>query len=354
MNKFLLFFFLSIATQSVSADANSHNKADSLLANFDYSAAVLYYQQCTSDDDSLRVFRKLALCYRKLGDYKSEISSLLRIVPQDSLQHDDMRQIYYSYSRLQDTISVDIWGKRILKEYPFDGDITASVAADMMQKGDFLSAKTLTRNYLDNDSLNLFVWRQYGYSCYLLGDYETAKNCYIRLYKHGWNNYEVNLILGICCGEMDKRDEAYSYLRAADKLKDGKDFTVLNLLADNSLKLGLAFESATYLEKAISIVQPDSCSMFHLYKKLGETYFETRNYEKACNAFCYASKMNPDHVLTYYNIAQMYNGMKDKENEIKYYRLFLEKSDKLPQNEENQELITNIKSIIDIIDNRNH
>ena len=153
---------------------------------------------------------------------------------------------------------------------------------------------------------------------------------------------------------MDKRDEAYSYLRAADKLKDGKDFTVLKLLADNSFKLGLAFESATYLEKAISIVQPDSCSMFHLYKKLGETYFETRNYEKACNAFCYASKMNPDHVLTYYNIAQMYNGMKDKENEIKYYRLFLEKSDKLPQNEENQELITNIKSIIDIIDNRNH
>lgn len=46
--------------------------------------------------------------------------------------------------------------------------------------------------------------------------------------------------------------------------------------------------------------------------------------------------------------------MKDKENEIKYYRLFLEKSDKLPQNEENQELITNIKSIIDIIDNRKY
>lgn len=122
-------------TLVASAQTNYRDTADSLFTNYNYSAAASCYLRCENDTDSITIFRKLAQCYRKMGDYKAEQSSLLRI-PQDSLLHNDMRQIYYSYSRLQDTVSIDLWGKGILEAFPYDSDITASVAADMMEKGD--------------------------------------------------------------------------------------------------------------------------------------------------------------------------------------------------------------------------
>lgn len=203
-------------------------------------------------------------------------------------------------------------------------------------------------NYRDTaDSLNLFVWRQYGYSCYLLGEYDNALKSYLKLNEHGWKNYEVNLILGICYGEADNQEKACEYLLVANKLKKERDFTVLKLLADNYLKLCMIDDGTAYLQKAINVALPDSSCIFRLYNKMGEAYFEISDYPKACSAFCNASRMNPDHALTYYNIAQMYNGMKDKENLLKYYQLFLEHSGNLPQNEENIKLIEKVKAVID-------
>lgn len=343
--KRILFFLMWLSVCNLQAQVKQLHTADSLYLSFNYSAAASLYAQLTGGHDSVVVFRRLAQCYRKQGDYLLENRTLLRI-PTDSLTHNDMRQLYYSYSNLQDSVAMEQWGEKILQLFPYDADITASVAVDLMQKNEVEAARNLTMHYLEKDSANFNVWRQYAYSCYLLNRYEEAQRAYLKLNDNGWNSYEVNVILGICYGEQDDADNAYNYLVKANRIKKGKDILVLKMLATNCMKIGKSKEAVEYMEQAINIAIPDSAELFNMYNGLAEAHFNLQDYAQAATAFINASKYQPTRAITYYNIAQMYNGLKDMTNMVKYYKLFLQYSSMLQDTDDNREMIERVKAFL--------
>lgn len=339
----IIFWLFTIGVQG---QTKSLHIADSLFSAFNYSAAASLYTQLQWGNDSVAVFRRLAQCYHKQGDYQSESRTLLRI-PTDSLTHNDMRQLYYSHSNTQDSVAMETWGRRILQLYPYDADIITSVAADLMQQNKVDSARQLTKHYLEADTTNFYVLRQYAYSCYLLGDYAEAQRAYLKLYRKGWKGFEVNFILGICYSEMNDANNAYSHLVRANQMKNGRNILVLKMLAKNCMKLGMPKESAGYMEQAIELSVPDSVTLSGMYNSLAEAFFYLHDYEHAIAAFQKASKFQPTNALTYYNIAQMYSGLKDPAGMANYYKLFLKHSSTLKDTEDNREIIEIAKAFVE-------
>lgn len=338
----IIFWLFTIGVQG---QTKSLHVADSLFSAFNYSAAASLYTRLQCGYDSVAVFRRLAQCYHKQGDYQSEGRTLLRI-PADSLTHNDMRQLYYAHSYTQDSMAMEIWGRRILQQYPYDADIITSVAADLMQKNKIDSARQLTMRYLETDTTNFNVWHQYAYSCYLLGDYTEAQRSYLKLYRQGWKGGEVSLILGICYSEMNDDNNAYNHLVRANQMKNGRDVHVLKLLAKNCMKIGMPKESAEYMEQAIGLSIPDSLTLSGMYNSLAEAYFYLHDYEHAISSFQKASKCQPTNAITYYNIAQMYSGLKDSVGMTNYYTLFLKHSSTLKDTESNREMIEKAKAFV--------
>ena len=338
----IIFWLFTIGVQG---QTKSLHVADSLFSAFNYSAAASLYTRLQCGYDSVAVFRRLAQCYHKQGDYQSEGRTLLRI-PADSLTHNDMRQLYYAHSYTQDSMAMEIWGRRILQQYPYDADIITSVAADLMQKNKIDSARQLTMRYLETDTTNFNVWHQYAYSCYLLGDYTEAQRSYLKLYRQGWKGGEVSLILGICYSEMNDDNNAYNHLVRANQMKNGRDVHVLKLLVKNCMKIGMPKESAEYMEQAIGLSIPDSLTLSGMYNSLAEAYFYLHDYEHAISAFQKASKCQPTKAITYYNIAQMYSGLKDSVGMTNYYTLFLKHSSTLKDTESNREMIEKAKAFV--------
>jgi len=343
--RYFLFILLWLSAYDVQSQTMLRHEADSLFAAFNYAAAATLYAQLQDGNDSVAAFRRLAQCLHKQGDYLKESRTLLRI-PSDSLMHNDMRQLYYSYSNTQDSVPMETWGRRILQFFPYDADITTSVAADLMQKNKVDSARLLAMHYLAKDTTNLHVLRQYAYSCYLLGDYAEAQRSYLKLYQNGWKGLEVNFILGICYGEMNDANHAYNHLILANQQKNGKDILILKMLAKNGLKIGMVKEAVDYMEQAIRLAVPDSITLFGMYNSLAEAHFYLHDYEQAIIAFTNALKYNPANALTYYNIAQMYHGLKDEENMTKYYKLFLSYSSTLKNTDDNKEMIERVKAFL--------
>lgn len=343
--RYFLFIILWLSAHDVQSQATLWHEADSLFAAFNYSAAATLYAQLQDGNDSVAAFRHLARCLHKQGNYMEESRTLLRI-PDDSLTHNDMRQLYYSYSNTQDSAAMETWGRRILQLFPYDADITTSVAADLMQKNEVDSARLLAMHYMAKDTTNLNVLRQYAYSCYLLGDYSEAQRSYLKLYQSGWKGFEINFILGICYGEMEDANHAYNHLVIANQQKNGKDILILKMLAKNGLKIGMVKEAVDYMEQAIRLAVPDSTKLFGMYNSLAEAHFYLHDYVQAIIAFNNALKYNPTNAITYYNIAQMYNGMKDEGNMTKYYKLFLNYSSSLKIDDENKEMIERVKAFL--------
>ena len=335
-----------LSTIGVQGQIKNLHVADSLFSAFNYSAAASLYTRLQWGCDSVAVFRRLARCYNKQGDYQSESLTLLRI-PTDSLTHNDMRQLYYAHSYTQDSMAMETWGRRILQQYPYDADIITSVAADLMQKNKIDSARQLTMRYLETDTTNLNVWRQYAYSCYLLGDYAEARRSYLKLYRKGWKGFEVSFILGVCYGEMNDANNAYDHLVRANQIKKGRDILILKLLAKNCMKIGMPKESAEYMEQAIERLKTD---MMDAARRMD--FLQAAQFRDEIVRLQNLVQEQPTNAITYYNIAQMYSGLKDPVGMANYYKLFLKHSSSLKDTEDNREMIEKAKAFVKNINKR--
>ena len=77
-------------------------QGDSCMNEHDSYHATTYYQQYIKEHPhDLNVLRKLASCYRLRGDNKKCIACMDSI-PNDSLNHEDLRMMFYSYLNLGD------------------------------------------------------------------------------------------------------------------------------------------------------------------------------------------------------------------------------------------------------------
>ena len=83
-----------------------------------------------------------------------------------------------------------------------------------------------------------------------------------------------------------------------------------------------------------------------MYKEVAEGYFHAHRYKDAARYLEISAIYAPDDATAYYNIAQMYGGVKDFERERMWYKRFLEKSVLLKDTEDNRKLIDEAKRVL--------
>lgn len=325
-------------------------KGDSCMKAYDYFHAMEYYGKMDelfiSHHPSL--LRSKAEIYRHLGQNHSWFDTMRRI-EKDSVTYKDLRSLFFASRNIESEDYVSLYGDSILRINPYDSEIVTSMATYFNDTEHPDKALELCGDYMQRDSTNLGVMRQYGYATYLLGNYEDAIKTYKKLEVNGFENYESALIIGYSLLKLDSAWNARPYLRKAVEKRKGKEYSSYLYLGNANIACGEYKEGISNLEKVIETITPENDFYYSLYNSIGEAYYSQQEYKDAAKAFVECTKYKSDNPLVYYNIAQMCKGMKDDKREIKYSKQFLDISHHLADTPENKELIKNVEERVEYL-----
>ena len=331
-------------------------KGDSCMKEHDSQHAVFYYkQQLAEHPQDLETRRKLASCFRLRGDNKQCVA-VLDSIPSDSLNHEDLRMFFYSYLNLGDNKNIGLYGSQISMKYPNDSEVFAALLSHWNNTGKPETVSALALSYVQKqDSTNILINKELAYSLYLQLRYDQAIPMYKKLIAQGFDNFESNLVMGLCYYNLENYKEAYPYLqKAVDLKKDNPNMNSLFYLGmtckklsekekDIAKKIKLSYDAIKYLEQSVTVAYPHSRGLY-VNQQLGELYYNNLNYEKAGHAFAQCIEYDDeDDPHNYYNAAQMYIAAKMKPQAKLYLQMFLEKANKLNDEKEKAKLTAKAK-----------
>ena len=325
-------------------------KGDSCVQAYDFFHAMQFYNNLTEEfiNQNASVTRNIAELYRRTGNNEAWLNRLLYLHP-DSITYNDLRLMFFANKNLGKEDQMVILADTILRANPYDSEIVTSMATYFNDTEHPDKALAICGDYMQRDSTNLGVMRQYGYATYLLGNYEDAIKTYKKLEVNGFDNYESALIIGFSLLKLDSAWNARPYLRKAVEKRKGKEYSSYLHLGNANIACGEYREGIENLEKVIEIITPDNELYYSIYNSIGEAFYKQQQYEKAAKAFLECTKYKSDNPLVYYNIAQMCKGMKDENREIKYSKKFLDISHHLEDTPQNKELIKSVEERVEYL-----
>ena len=319
-------------------------KGDSCMKAFDYFHAMEYYGKMDelfiSHHPSL--LRSKAEIYRHLGQYYSWFDTMRRI-EKDSVTYKDLRSLFFASRNIESEDYVSLYGDSILRINPYDSEIVVSMASFFNDTEHPDKAMELCYDYMQRDSTNLAVMRQYGYGAHLLGKAKEALETYKKLETKGFDNYESALIIGVSLIRLDSTWESRPYLKKAVERRKPTEYASLLHLGNVQIACGEYKEGIDNLRKVVDVVLPDNDFMYSIYHDIGEAYYKKQDYKNAVEAFLECTDYKTDKPLLYYNIAQMYGALKENKKEAQFYKKFLDISHHLQDTEENKELIKHVE-----------
>lgn len=278
---------------------------DSCMKEFNTFEALQYFQQAYQMADSRDVRLKLADCHYKRANYH-QTAELLKNVPEDSLSHEAFRQLALSYHKQGDLDSYIYWGTQLVKRYPMDGEIVASLTLAYAQKNQPEIGLKYGMNYSLKDMNNIMVNRAIADAMFLKRDFTAASIWYQGLMEQGDSTFNTIYSAGMCYSQIQDLNQAYKYLQLA-LIKSGmQHFGCAYRLGIVCNDLHSYDEGLSYLELALEIQKPDTAVMKAITLSQGEAYYLTKQYDKAVEAWKRHLEYNPSSVATYYNIASAY------------------------------------------------
>lgn len=356
---FLLIMFLSPITikaednNSIAQQRILETKMDSCMNTHDYFHAMQYYTQMDTAfvHQNLSIIRKAAEMHRNRGNNALWMSHLLYIysTKPDSITYNDIRSLYFASRNREMEDFCTLFGNKAISMNPYDSEIVTSMATYFNDTEHPDKAMELCGSYLQRDSTNLKVLRQYGYAAHLLGNATEALNTYKKLEANGFDNYESALIIGVSLIRLDSTWASRPYLRKAVERRKGNEYASLMHLGNVNIACGEYGEGVSHLEKAIDVINPDGNTMYSLLYSIAEGYYGMNNYKQAAKAFSECTKYKSEKPILYYNIAQMCKGMKDNKKELKYINMFLDKTHLLEDTPENKKLIDEMQERIEYL-----
>ena len=253
-----------------------------------------------------RVQMKLADCFYKRANYHQS-AELLKKIPEDSLSHEAFRQLALSYHKQGDLDSYIYWGTQLVKRYPMDGEIVASLTLAYAQKNQPEIGLKYGLNYSLKDMNNIMVNRAIADAMFLKRDFTAASIWYQGLMEQGDSTFNTIYSAGMCYSQIQDLNRAYKYLQLA-LIKSGmQHFGCAYRLGIVCNDLHSYDEGLNYLELALEIQKPDTAVMKAITLSQGEAYYLTKQYDKAVEAWKHHLQYNPSSVATYYNIANAYH-----------------------------------------------
>ena len=287
----------------------------------------------------------------KRKEYKFILLLLPTIIHtcRDDMTYKDLRSLFFASRNIESEDYVSLYGDSILRINPYDSEIVVSMASFFNDTEHPDKAMEPCYDYMQRDSTNLAVMRQYGYAAHLLGKSQEALETYKKLETNGFDNYESALIIGYSLLKLDSAWNARPYLRKAVEKRKGKEYSSYLHLGNANIACGEYREGIDNLEKVINIITPENDLYYSLYNSIGEAFYKQKKYENAAKAFLECTKYKSDNPLVYYNIAQMCKGMKDDKREIKYSQKFLDISHHLEDTPQNKELIKSVEERVEYL-----
>lgn len=325
-------------------------KGDSCVQAYDFFHAMQFYNNLTEEfiNQNASVTRNIAELYRRTGNNEAWLNRLLYLHP-DSMTYNDLRLMFFANKNLGKEDQMVILADTILRTNPYDSEIVVSMASYFNDTEHPDKALAICGDYMQRDSTNLGVMRQYGYATYLLGNYEDAIKTYKKLELNGFENYESALIIGFSLLKLDSAWNARTYLRKAVEKRKGKEYSSYLHLGNANIACGEYREGIENLEKVIEIITPDNELYYSIYNSIGEAFYKQQQYEKAAKAFLECTKYKSDNPLVYYNIAQMCKGLKDEKREMRFSKKFLDISHHLEDTPQNKELIKSVEERVEYL-----
>ena len=275
-----------------------------------------------------RVQMKLADCFYKRANYHQS-AELLKKIPEDSLSHEAFRQLALSYHKQGDLDSYIYWGTQLVKRYPMDGEIVASLTLAYAQKNQPEIGLKYGLNYSLKDMNNIMVNRAIADAMFLKRDFTAASIWYQGLMEQGDSTFNTIYSAGMCYSQIQDLNRAYKYLQLA-LIKSGmQHFGCAYRLGIVCNDLHSYDEGLNYLELALEIQKPDTAVMKAITLSQGEAYYLTKQYDKAVEAWKHHLQYNPSSVATYYNIANAYHYfLNDPQQSRAYLEKFLQQARK--------------------------
>ena len=354
----ILGFTIGMDAQHTKGILTLVQQGDSCMAEYDSQHAIGFYQQhLNTHPGDLPVLRKLASCYRMRGDNKKAIACMDSI-PEDSLNHEDMRMLFFTNLNLGNKSAIDNWGLRIRLMYPNDSEVFTTLLSHWNNSNEPENVSAFALSYVEKqDSTNILINKELAYSLFLQFRYEQAIPYYKKLIADGFDNYESNFVLGLCYYNTEKFQLALPYLKRAVDQKDDPPMNSLYFLGMDYKKLADACKTdqkakkeeyqelaIQNLNRSIEVAYPRERALY-INQQLAELYYDKGKFGNAGHAFAKCIEYDDsDNPLNYYNAAQMYMADGDELKARLYLRIFLQRAPKMKEGAEKEKLITKAKA----------
>ena len=296
-------FLLLVVLCSFSLHAMAQNrqqlieKGDSCMKAYNYFHAISYYKQAQTlgDDNAIRI--KLASCHYLRTAYK-QCADVLKTIPEDSLTHDALREMYYAQGAMQQTTLQTYWGMTLIEKFPMDGHIVADLMEVFLNQEDSNPnmAVLYGERYCKVDSDNVEVNRTLGEAYFLNRKYEQCIAIYNKVMAAGDTTYNALYYTAGAYEYLEKFDSAALYFAKA--VERNPKMAVGNYrLGVVENQLGHYDAAIEHLRTAATLYEPNKTIMFVIYKNMGDAKNSLKQFKEAYLYWGYALAYADDKEL---------------------------------------------------------
>lgn len=330
MKKTVFTFFCLVVAMVAVADDNVA-KGDSCRDRYDMKHALVYYETALDETDNASVRMRMAECYYRQNRWANVIK-VLAPLPDDSLDHDAMRQLFFSNGQLARVGGQQEWGRKIVARWPMDGEIVAALArsyliGDMTDEADKLCndywLRDETNNAVNNVMADIYLMQR---------QWPLAKASYQLLLQQGDSTYKNLFNLGACYEHepvdsesvaMANRQKARETFEAAVRVSMGSQPGALYHLGVLLNDAGEHERARECFSSALSLLRPDSSVMFTCYRGLGEGCYAAQDWQEANRAFKEALAYRPSSYTTLYYLGITCEALRNFKEAVDNYSAFL-------------------------------
>lgn len=272
-------------------------KGDSCMKAYNYFHAISHYKQAQTlgDDNAIRM--KLASCHYLRTAYK-QCADMLKTIPEDSLTHDALREMYYAQGAMQQTTLQTYWGMTLIEKFPMDGHIVADLMKVFLNQEDSNPnmAVLYGERYCKVDSDNVEVNRTLGEAYFLNRKYEQCIAIYNKVMAAGDTTYNALYYTAGAYEYLEKFDSAALYFAKA--VERNPKMAVGNYrLGVVENQLGHYDAAIEHLRTAATLYEPNKTIMFVIYKNMGDAKNSLKQLKEAYLYWGYALAYADDKEL---------------------------------------------------------
>ena len=223
---------------------------------------------------------------------------MLKTIPEDSLTHDALREMYYAQGAMQQTTLQTYWGMTLIEKFPMDGHIVADLMKVFLNQEDSNPnmAVLYGERYCKVDSDNVEVNRTLGEAYFLNRKYEQCIAIYNKVMAAGDTTYNALYYTAGAYEYLEKFDSAALYFAKAVE-RDPKMAVGNYRLGVVENQLGRYDAAIEHLRTAATLYEPNKTIMFVIYKNMGDAKNSLKQFKEAYLYWGYALAYADDKEL---------------------------------------------------------